>query len=360
MKISIFLPNFGGGGAEKVMINLGKAFSAKGCSCEFVVADSAGPLKKLLDLNVVNLKSGRIRYSIIALAKYLIEKKPDVLVAAHERANVCALIARQIARAKTKVVVTCHIDYSYTDRNNKSMNFKITKLLARHYYPKALRVVTVSEGAKQEIVKVLGLNPEFIKVIYNPVISNDLFLKSNEKIDDPWMNNSELPIIVAIGSLTQHKDHSTLISAFAEFRKKVESRLVILGEGPLRADLEQKIKALNIVDYVYMPGFVINPYAYLKKARCFALSSIWEALPTVLIEALALGVPIVSTYCAHGPTEILNNGEYGYLVPPQNVELMKNAMINAFANPRPGPTDDHMMKFGLNYSADRYLELFNE
>ena len=176
------------------------------------------------------------------------------------------------------------------------------------------------------------MSPEKIKVIYNPVVNKSLINKSIEEIHHPWLNNKDLPVILGIGRLTKQKNFEHLIKSFKEVLKVKKARLIILGEGEERSNLEKLIINNNLIDLVDLPGFVDNPYAFMKKADVFVLSSSWEGFGNVIVESMSVGTPVVCTDCKSGPNEILNNGEYGFLVKVNDIEDMSNKILKILIN----------------------------
>ncbi len=175
-------------------------------------------------------------------------------------------------------------------------------------------------------MKLTGIDQARVKVILNPVITPDLFQKSRVKLSHPWFLPGQPPVVLGIGRLTAEKNYKLLIEAFRLVRKRLPARLLILGEGILRPELEALIAAYGLEHDVSLPGFVENPYVYLANAALFVLSSDYEGLPTVLIEALAVGRSIISTDCQSGPREILEEGKFGSLVPVGDVDILAERM----------------------------------
>jgi len=165
------------------------------------------------------------------------------------------------------------------------------------------------------------------------VVTPDLFRRADEPVEHPWLQPGQPPVLLGVGRLTRQKNFPNLIRAFARVRTQQPSRLMILGEGEDRSALETLIAELGLQGEVSLPGFVQNPYAYMKRAAMFVLSSDWEGLPTVLIEALALGTPVVSTNCPSGPMEILRGGVLGRLVPMQDAEALAQAITASLSEP---------------------------
>jgi glycosyltransferase involved in cell wall biosynthesis len=231
-------------------------------------------------------------------------------------------------------------------------------LLIRLFFPKAHAIVAVSNGVADDLSRVSGISRQSIRVIYNPVVSSTLIAKSTEPACHPWLSNDRIPVVVGMGRLTRQKSFETLIHAFATVRSQIPSRLIILGEGEERPFLERLMMNLGIAEDVDLPGFISNPYPFLSKASLFVLSSRWEGLPWVLIEALACGSKVVSTDCPSGPREILDNGAFGQLCPVENVSAMATAMIRALtgefvaANPA-----NWLDLFSLETNSARYLDL---
>ncbi len=187
--------------------------------------------------------------------------------------------------------------------------------LARRFYPWADTVIAVSEGVADDLVSCLGLSRAQITVIPNPVVSDDIEALANEPLEHPWFAPGAPPVLLAAGRLTTQKAFPTLLQAFARLVPERDLRLMILGEGPDRGALQAEIDALGLGARVALPGFDPNPFRYLARARLFVLSSAWEGLPGVLIQAMACGTPVVSTDCPSGPREVLENGRLGPLVP---------------------------------------------
>lgn len=195
-------------------------------------------------------------------------------------------------------------------------------------------------------------------MIYNPVVTPSLYIKNQGQPQHPFFQDKTAPVLLAIGRLTTQKDFGTLLKAFAEIRKHQEAKLLILGEGEDRAMLETLAKTLNITHDLSMPGFVDNPYPYIQKADVLVSSSAWEGLPTVLIEALALGTPVVATDCPGGSGEILEGGTYGALVEMKNPTALANAVINTLTSPSdPTTLKERGQVFSMEASARQYLEL---
>jgi glycosyltransferase involved in cell wall biosynthesis len=334
--IALFIPNMGGGGAERITVNLCKGLVALGYPVDIVLAKADGPFLSEIPENVrvVDLNKKKLRSSLPGLIHYLYTERPAVLLSALSDANVIAIIAKILSHITTRLIITVHntmsIDYS---ESSSIKTTHILPLLLKVFYRHADCIIAVSNGVADDIARVANLSRSHIKVIYNPVITSNIFDMSTEHINHPWFDQGEIPIILSIGRLTHQKDYTTLIKAFAKLQNYIHARLIILGEGEDRLLLTELINEIGLNDKIDLPGYKSNPYSFISKSSVFALSSCWEGLPTVLIEALACGIPVVSTDCPSGPREILQDGKYGKLVPVGDVNALCNALYESITNP---------------------------
>jgi len=218
-------------------------------------------------------------------------------------------------------------------------------------------VVAVSNQVADDLTKTVGLDRQSVTTIYNPVVDDDLRASAAEELENAWFGPGAAPVILGVGRLTEQKDFATLIRAFAGVRAQREARLVILGEGRLREDLEELASKLGIQQDVALPGFVKNPFQYMARASVLVLSSEYEGLPGVLIQAMACGCPVVSTDCPGGSAEILADGKYGALVGVGDADAMTAAVLAELDNPADRNTllrraeDFSVEQAGTNYLA---------
>jgi glycosyltransferase involved in cell wall biosynthesis len=359
MKLGVFIPSLEGGGAERVTVTLVNALVERGYSVDLVMSAAQGIYIKDLHpkVRVLNLNKKRVLFCILPLAKYLRNAKPDALLSVLNHANVVALAARALSGLNTRILVAEHNNLARAVKEDSSLSNKILTTLMRFTYPMADQVVACSDGVADSLTSVIGLDKSKIVVVYNPVVSEKVLQLSREIVRDDFFQKDGKKL-VAVGRLTAQKDFFTLLKAFAEVRKVENVYLVILGEGELRLELEEYCAKLNLGDYVFMPGFVDNPYAWMASADLFVLSSAWEGLPTVLIEAMACGVNVVSTDCPSGPSEILQQQKWGALVPVGDYKAMSAAIVNSLGEPHKFKVRERAMLFNVENSINSYIKLF--
>lgn len=358
-RIALFVASLRGGGAERIMVNLARGFAERGLEVDLVLPQVEGPYLKEVPANVriVDLKAARVLLSLPRLIRYLRMERPTALISAVNHANVVALWAKRLAGVPTRVVVTVHNTLSSSTQNAWNRRQRALPQMMKLFFPWADAVVAVSEGVAKDLVETTGFSRRNIRVIYNPVVTPELLRLAQEPVDHPWFAPEQPPVVLGIGRLAAQKDFPNLLRAFALVCQQHPARLMILGEGRERPQLEALVKQLHLENSVSLPGFVKNPYAMLKCSSAFVLSSLWEGLPTVLIEALALGVPIVSTDCKSGPSEILEGGRYGRLVPAGDAPALAAAIIAALAEPSRPVGEDVLRKFTLEESLNAYLRV---
>jgi len=357
--IAFFLPSLVGGGAERVTVNLAEAITERGLPVDLVLVAAEGVFLEQLSpsVRVVDLHARRTLRSIGPLASYLRRERPRVLVSSIGHANLVALWAGRLARQVAPIVVVEHNTLSQEAGQERRLAGRIWPQLLRTFYPWADRIVAVSRDAADDLARTSGLARDSIEVVYNPVITPSLLASAREVPDHPWFGPGEPPIVLGVGRLTRQKDFSTLLRAFAQVRRQRPARLVILGDGEERAALEALAGQLSLVEDVSLPGFRQNALAYMAGAAVFALSSAWEGLPTVLIEALAMGARVVSTDCPSGPREILQDGRLGTLVPVGDPAALATAILQALDRPASGAPMDALAPFTRDASVDHYLRV---
>ena len=298
--------------------------------------------------NLHLLTSTRLPRWVAGMAEYLNRQRPDAILAMNVLATAAASAALQLSCRDTRMIATLHEP------------LKHGRLLrrARSSYPFADGVVGVSHGVASEFDRIPGLARERVHVIYNPVVSEYLKRGRHEPANHSWFDGSGVPVIVSVGKLIARKDYTNLLTAFSMLVARQPARLIVLGEGRLRRRLLSLADDLRIRESVDFPGFVENPFAFLAKANLFVLSSRNEALPTVLVEAMACGCPVVSTDCPYGPREILEDGRLGALVPVGDSEALAAAMFRALSEPaRPDELRERASFFSTERAVDRYEEL---
>ena len=292
------------------------------------------------------LASARLPRWAAEVAAYLDRERPDAVLAMNVLAAAAAAVALRLARRRpARVVATLH----------QVLKTGRLRYRARHAYPHADAVVGVSHGVATEFGKIPGLERSRIHTIYNPVVSARLMEGARRPADHPWLDGCEAPLILAAGKLNDRKDFPTLLTAFARLLARRPARLIVLGEGRLRSGLRSLARKLRITEHVDFPGFEENPYAFFARADLFVLSSRSEALPTVLIEAMACGCPVVSTDCDFGPREILEGGRYGALVPVGDPAALSAAMARTLDDPVPREVLRGRASF---FSAERAVERY--
>jgi glycosyltransferase involved in cell wall biosynthesis len=277
-------------------------------------------------LRVVNLDQPRLLGAIPALSHYLQQQRPKAVISALEDTNMVAIVAKHWSRISTRLIVTVHNQLSQEVKHAQNLKRRLVPYLIRWVYPWADAVVGVSEGVVLDLLR-FGTPKDRTHAIYNPIITPAFLARSPVAVDHPWLQPGQPPVILGVGRLNAQKDFVTLIRAFAQVRKQRSARLVTLGEGAERSHLETLVAELGVAADVSLPGFVPNPHDYMAAAAVVALSSAWEGFGNVLVEAMAVGTPVVSTNCESGPAEILDHGEYGKLVPVKDEQAMAIAIL---------------------------------
>lgn len=355
--ISILLPHLRIGGAEKVNLNIAYEFKSKGLRVEIVLVQAEGELlpEAKSNFKVINLDCQRLRYLPKTLTNYINKNKPDTLLVSIWPLTVIAPLVNQFSKHSCKVIICEH--------NNLSKQYAKWGFVHRLYMQLSMIIgyrfadvrVGVSRGVIEDIANLSLLSKEKFNVIYNPVKLNIMPSKKKIKIaEDLWACTTGARIL-SVGNLTEQKNNELLLLSFAKLDIP-EARLMFVGDGEKRDSIMLLAKKLKIYDKVIFAGFQADTTPFYKTADIFVLSSNYEGLPLVLVEALACGTPIVSTNCPSGPAEILDNGTYGQLVPVGDIQALSQAIkkeLNSKTN------SDFLIKRSHDFLpkvvAERYL-----
>ncbi len=392
-RVALAFGTLAAGGVERSMLTLAERFLACDCKVDVLLCRRQGELLGEVPEGARVIELGRSdpwRTRALAFAadpfaltpfrlrkktlkelrqlpdfvEYLRTAKPAAVLAAMPRHNLQAIWARQLSGLRTHLVI------SQRDRASPEARTAYTEHEALRAFPSSLlrraylqadAIVAVSYGIADDLASYANIPRERITTIYNPVVTPDLTAKARTPLDHPWFECGQPPVILGVGRLHPQKDFPTLIRAFAHVRAQRPVRLVILGAGDAGrdayvSDLRSLPAKLGVDDDVRFEGFVANPFAFMARASVFALSSVHEGLPGALIQALACGCPVVSTDCVSGPREILDDGEYGPLVPVGDDAAMAAALQQVLDNPLP---PDRLRARAELFSVDRAMERYS-
>jgi glycosyltransferase involved in cell wall biosynthesis len=359
-RIAIFMPSLFGAGGQRSMLNLAHGMAECGYAVDLVLAQAEGPFLTEVrsSVRIVDLKASRAITSLPALVRYLKREQPEAMLSVFGYVNIIALWAKRLAGVRTRLFVNEQNTVSFEAGNASRWRGRLTPGLIKRFYPWANGIVVVSQGVRDDLAQLTNLARERITVIYNPsVVRTEVLEKAKVSLEHPWFKPNQPPVVLAVGRLQIQKDYPTLIRAFAQVRQTQPVRLLILGEGSERPLLEALIKELGLEQDVSLPGFVMNPYAYMARAALFVLSSRWEGLPTVLIEALCCGTAVVSTDCPSGPREILSDGKYGQLTAVGDVDALARAIEMTLADKRASPPAESWQPYDLETVVSQYTTL---
>jgi glycosyltransferase involved in cell wall biosynthesis len=351
-KVCFFLPSLSGGGAERVVVNLAGQFAKKGYAVEIALwsdvhdspyTDDIAESVKVIPIRHggryknLALKAIYALFSIPKVVSYIKNSRPCVIFA-----NLCELaviFANIFSGHTSRIAVVVHNDPSYysslLSHGGSRIRAWIFTFLSKLFYPLADAVVGVSKGVSEALVSNGIAPPGKTAFIYNPVVTKSLLKLSGEPPEHPWLVRHSRPVFLGVGRLCEQKNFPLLLRAFEIVSRKLDAVLIIAGDGPLLEELRKISAELNIEERVSFAGFLKNPFSVMAHADVFVLSSLFEGLPTVIIEAMACGCQIVSTDCPHGPSEILDRGRYGRLVPVGDEYALADAMLDAIAHPVP-------------------------
>jgi glycosyltransferase involved in cell wall biosynthesis len=357
-RLAIFLATSGHSGVDRVMTNLIEELARRGVPVDLVQISNHGPFFATLPAGVrrIELGTAHVGSSFLPLARYLRQERPAALLTDKDRVNRIALWARHLTGIPTRLGVRLGTTVSENLARRGWLDRRLQYASIRLFYPWADAILVPSQGAADNLARVGHLDPRRISVVPSPIAGDRLLAQAAEAVAHPWFEDPVVPVVLGVGELCARKDFATLIRAFALLRTARPCRLTILGEGRKRTQLESLVRDLGLEADVAMPGFVPNPYSYMARAALFVLSSRCEGAPVVLMEALALGVPVVSTDCPSGPREILHDGTVGPLTAIGDHADLAQAMAATLANP---PSGDELRAaaepFTVAASADRYL-----
>lgn len=364
MRIAFFAPYIGDGGVGTAVTRLADQFSARGHETHLVTFQHDCPFLDRTSIRVFDLHSRRTATSSVGLIRYLRRHQPDAVISTHYFANIVAVLSRSLSLTNPTLILTERLQIGPILTNPDRLKDRLLPTLMRLTYPRADRVVAVSQTAAKDLVDFVGLDREHVVAIYNPTLVDRVFEGAEEPVDHPWFGSEQPPVVLAAGRLAPEKDFQTLIRAFSQLTDRTDARLLILGEGRQRATLERLIHDLGVSDRVELYGFAENPYKFMQAADLFVLSSRHEGMPNVLVEAAALGTPIVATDCPSGPRELLDDGRGGELVPVGDAEALADAICRQLTHPERAQEQIQRIQpkleaFSPEYAGEQYLKLLD-
>ena len=364
LSVLVYLYDLRGGGAERQCLTLVRELLASGITVELVLHQARGELVDQVPpgIRVVNLDRSRTRHDVMPLARYVRRHEPDILLANVDHINIVATIARMLSTARTKVVITQH-NPLFGEYATDGREYRIVAPLYRLLAPFISAAVAVSDGIARELITQAGLPQGKVVRIYNAVIGPGFEERAAMPAAHPWFRDSMSPVYVTAARLVPQKDQETLLRALAIYRQNGgQGRLLVLGTGPLREHLENLAHELGIAGAVDFVGFQDNPLPWFRRSDVFVLSSRTEGFGIALAEAMGCGTPVISTDSGHGPSEILAQGRYGVLVPPQDPVAMA-AALGAAGEMRRRFTPESLKARAAEFSnaacTDGYVSLFN-
>lgn len=346
MRIALFLTGLDGGGGERAHVMLANALASKGHDVELIVVNRHGPFAELVSpsVRITDLGTGRAVRSLPRLVRALRISRPDILISAMVAANVLAALSGHFVRRLPMIAIE-HGDMNAVYHVDKRhLAARIAYRIAPWVYGRFARIFCVDQSSLLSVAAFTRRHDLPLSVMPNAVIGDDIDLLAHQEVDHPWMEG-EMPVFLSIGRMVDQKNHSLLLQAFSRVLSQRPARLIILGDGPLRTELERETHALGLQDHVDMPGFR-NPFPYLSAASALVLSSRWEALPTVVIEALSVGCPVVVTKSSMGTIELVGYGRYGRIVDHDSPEALAKEMLTVL--------DTNVDKASLRSQGARY------
>ena len=329
-RIAIFVATSGHSGVDRAMKLLIPSLAQRGYFVDVLKVRRHGPVLEDIPerVSVIDLGSKHVYTCLPGLIRYLKKFKPDVMHAAKDRVNRTALAAVKISGVNTRLILgsgtTISVDLQHRGRFERWLQ----RTSMGKLYKYAEKTIVTCDDVADDMANYTGLDRNLIEHVASPVLPDNTLETHFEKPAHPWFDEGSPPVIISVGELSKRKDFATLIKAFSIVRQSINCRLIILGKGKEKENLQTLIDQLQLEHDVSLPGFVDNPLAFMAHAKLFAFTSQWEGLGFVLIEAMAVGTPVVSTLCPSGPREILQDGKYGKLVPVGDIESMADAMLS--------------------------------
>jgi glycosyltransferase involved in cell wall biosynthesis len=350
-RILCLLPDLNGGGAERMMLYLVGGLDRSRYEITLALGLKRGPYLPMVpdDIDFIELGHERGVSSIGSIARLFRSGGYDLCFSMVSM-NPAAVVARELSRSRVRLVLGARNHYSSSLPAEASAS-RLKMLAIRMLYPRADLVIGVSQGVADDLVQNFGVPRSRVLAIHNPVDLDRVRALATEPLDDPWFApGARVPVLVAVGKLQPAKGYPDLLAAFRRVRDTMPVRLVILGEGPDRTQIESIVDRTGLRADVRLVGFDVNPYRWLSRAAVFVHAAHWEGFPNVLVEAMACGTPVVSTDCPSGPAEILTDGENGFLVPVGDMAAHAARTLALLSDPA--------LRARIRAAADRRVEDF--
>jgi glycosyltransferase involved in cell wall biosynthesis len=331
MKLAVILPTLAGGGMERMRLHLIEEWIKSGVEVDLLVSSCKGELFEMVpdSVKIFELSSRSPYFFPLGLYRYMKNENPTHILTCGHDINGITLFMACLLRKNIPIVGSFHNHLSSElslAKGLKKAKLIASILLLRIFLWKSQGIISVSQGVSDDLKKYLGSKYNIFHVVYNPVITPTTLKKINEPLknlpvpeDTPW--------ILYAGRFVHAKGLDILLKAFKMLAKKSSAHLVLMGEGPLKAKIMNEAKSAGFDDRIHLLGFQSNPLPWIRKANALVLPSRHEGLGNVIIEGLACGTQIVATDCPSGPAEILENGNFGQLVPVEDPFKLSDALF---------------------------------
>lgn len=360
----IVVPSFMGGGAEKVAVNLANQYASDGIDVTMLVLRPEGPYREQVvnKVKVVELDSKGLVSSLLAVFKALKELKPANVLSVIRETNIIVGICRFLVKLDQVVFREANtLDHIYKSSFHKKLAWQA---LMRVSYSNADLVVANSKGTSQHLFQSKIVREAKVRIIDNPVLPKNVDELLAAKVDDPWLNDPRLKVILSVGRLHKQKNQALLVKAFSLVEKKMSNaRLIMLGEGVEAKNLLNIAIKKGVAEKVKIIPFQKNPYPYYINSDVFVLCSDYEGFGNVVVEALSSGTPVVSTDCPGGPRSILADGKYGVLVEVGDIEALSLAILEVLEGGlyfEPSELICRSQEYSVAEISKKYWSLFEE
>jgi glycosyltransferase involved in cell wall biosynthesis len=323
------------GGADRVTLTVLRLLDRRRFAPELALLRKEGPFLADLpaDVAVHQVRAPRLALAAPSLALLLRRRKPDVLFSTSSTGNIVAAAAHLAAGSRARLVLSERTPLLRQGGGGLAdARHRAFALAKRATYRRADLVTAVADGIAAQLVGHLGLPPRQVRTVDNPMIDEALAARAAEPVAHPFFE-SGAPVVLACGRLVALKDYPTLLRVLATVRQAPaghpgrDARLVILGDGPSRAMLEQLAQNLGLTGAVWFAGFDKNPFRYMARAALLLHTSRAEGMPGAQIQAMACGLPVVATDCEFGPREVIRPGENGFLAPVGDVAALATHVL---------------------------------